>query len=607
MVVKKVMSFSPWAPTAPTKAKRRRKCKVTVKVVGLEGLLPLPGVAAVEVGWRRPPKVGALSYLVGRKRPARSVSSRRPVEDGWAVRWDDDDESSRFENVCRLCDPNSVSGPAHDVSFSVLYGSGEEEGSKTNKLERIGTTNASLAEWFKESQSHKESGGAEKGFNQQLPITLRKEGSTSYGVLQVTVSFTEVRTSGVTKGASLSEDRIMLEQKGSQQVKSDDPGSFDKENMVLDHLFRLQDEEDILEDNSVQNHNASSSISSNSCQSSPDSESTSKGWFCWSKRSCKTPDLKEGERRKMSSCEDISSEHKKKESLDSDEDDDPKGSWRSKEFISRDKQTKIKIHTFFASIDQRDPSAGGESACTAIVAVLANALHNNELNTPTRSEFDTLIREGSSEWQKLCNNTSYIDRFPDKHFDLDTILEAKLRPVSVLPDKSFIGFFQPECFKSLHGAMSFDDIWHEITSDIVGDSKVFVVSWNDHFFMLKMEANAYYVMDTLGERLYEGCKKAYILRFDDSTEMFRHQENKGIDDCDELICRGKECCREFINRFLAAIPLQEELMLEKKGIETNTALHQRLQIEFHLTQASADTSNDDSQDNTWKNNSDLNS
>ncbi|CAL9202432.1 unnamed protein product [Musa hybrid cultivar] len=607
MVVKKVMSFSPWAPTAPTKAKRRRKCKVTVKVVGLEGLLPLPGVAAVEVGWRRPPKVGALSYLVGRKRPARSVSSRRPVEDGWAVRWDDDDESSRFENVCRLCDPNSVSGPAHDVSFSVLYGSGEEEGSKTNKLERIGTTNASLAEWFKESQSHKESGGAEKGFNQQLPITLRKEGLTSYGVLHVTVSFTEVRTSGVTKGASLGEDRIMLEQKGSQQVKSDDPGSFDKENMVLDHLFRLQDEEDILEDNSVQNHNASSSISSNSCQSSPDSESTSKGWFCWSKRSCKTPDLKEGERRKMSSCEDISSEHKKKESLDSDEDDDPKGSWRSKEFISRDKQTKIKIQTFFASIDQRDPSAGGESACTAIVAVLANALHNNELNTPTRSEFDTLIREGSSEWQKLCNNTSYIDRFPDKHFDLDTILEAKLRPVSVLPDKSFIGFFQPECFKSLHGAMSFDDIWHEITSDIVGDSKVFVVSWNDHFFMLKMEANAYYVMDTLGERLYEGCKKAYILRFDDSTEMFRHQENKGIDDCDELICRGKECCREFINRFLAAIPLQEELMLEKKGIETNTALHQRLQIEFHLTRASADISNDDSEDNTRKNNSDLNS
>ncbi|RZR97202.1 hypothetical protein BHM03_00026330, partial [Ensete ventricosum] len=122
MVVKKVMSFSPWAPPAPTKAKRRRKCKVTVKVVGLEGLPPIPGVAAVEVGWRRLPKVGgALSYLMGRKRPARSVSSGRPVEDGWAVRWDDDDESSRFENVCRLCDPNSVSGSAHDVSFSVLY------------------------------------------------------------------------------------------------------------------------------------------------------------------------------------------------------------------------------------------------------------------------------------------------------------------------------------------------------------------------------------------------------------------------------------------------------------------------------------------------------
>lgn len=136
--------------------------------------------------------------------------------------------------------------------------------------------------------------------------------------------------------------------------------------------------------------------------------------------------------------------------------------------------------------------------------------------------------------------------------------------------------------------MSFDDIWHEITSDVGGDSKVYIVGWNDHFFMLKLEANAYYVMDTLGERLYEGCKKAYMLRFDDSTEMFRWHENKAIEDSEELICRGKECCREFINRFLAAIPLQEELELEEKGIGINTALHQRLQIEFQLTEASAD-------------------
>ncbi|RWW39829.1 hypothetical protein BHE74_00054803 [Ensete ventricosum] len=418
MVVKKVMSLSRWAPPAP--ARRKRKCKVTVKVVGLEGLPPLPGdggrVAAVEVRWRQPPKVGALAYLMGRKKQARSVSSRRPVmEDSWAVRWDrnDDDEANRFENVCRLCDPESVADPVYDVSFSILY-----------------------------------------------------------------------------------------------------PSSFQEDN--------------------------------------------------------------------------LSENGKQKDSAESDEDDDPVGSWRSKEFISRDKQTKLKVQTFFASIDQRDPSAGGESACTAIAAVIASALHDNELNTPTRSEFDALIREGSSEWQKLCNNATYIESFPDKHFDLETVLEAKIKPISVSPDKSFIGFFRPENFKSLHGAMSFDDIWHEITSDLGGDSKVYIVGWNDHFFMLKLEANAYYVMDTLGERLHEGCKKAYILRFDDSSEMCRWQENKAIEDSEELICRGKECCREFINRFLAAIPLQEELELEEKGVGINTALHQRLQIEFHLTEASVD-------------------
>lgn len=388
--------------------------------------------------------------------------------------------------------------------------------------------------------------------------------------------------------ASPCEDKMMVECQASQQMKSDDSGSFDTEDMVLDRLILLREEEDTSEVGNHHNHTASSS---NSWRSSPESESSSKSWFQWSKRRKVTNMVRdlEGETMKPSSFhQDNLSENGKKESAESDEDDDPVGHWRNKEFISRDKQTKLKVQTFFASIDQRDPSAGGESACTAIAAVIASALHDNELNTPTRSEFDALIREGSSEWQQLCNNPTYIENFPDKHFDLETILEAKIRPISVLPDKSFIGFFRPENFKSLHGAMSFDDIWHEITSDVGGDSKVYIVGWNDHFFMLKLEANAYYVMDTLGERLYEGCKKAYMLRFDDSTEMFRWHENKAIEDSEELICRGKECCREFINRFLAAIPLQEELELEEKGIGINTALHQRLQIEFQLTEASAD-------------------
>jgi len=218
--------------------------------------------------------------------------------------------------------------------------------------------------------------------------------------------------------------------------------------------------------------------------------------------------------------------------------------------------------------------------------VITDALHSKGAYTPTRSEFDTLIRQGSSEWQKLCNDASYINRFPNKHFDLDTILEAKIRPISVLPEKSFIGFFQPESFESLRGAMSFDGIWSEITSDAGGEPRIYIVSWNDHFFVLKVDSDAYYIIDTLGERLFEGCTKAYILKFEDSTEMYRVSENSEEGEGDELICRGKECCREFIKRFLAAIPLREELEVEEKGMgNAETALHQRLQIEFHLTES----------------------
>lgn len=275
--------------------------------------------------------------------------------------------------------------------------------------------------------------------------------------------------------------------------------------------------------------------------------------------------------------------------IQKEKEEDPIGRWEQREYISRDKQTKLRIQTFLASIDQRDESANGESACTTLVAVITDAIHRRRLNTPTRIEFDRLIREGSSEWQKLCRNKTYVEQFPNKHFDLETILEAKVRPINVVSEKSYTGFFQPESFESLQGAMSFDNIWEEITEGIhEGDQKVYIVSWNDHFFVLKLEANVYQIIDTLGERLYEGCNKAYILEFDEASEMYQLPEINGDDSEEELVSRGKECCREFIKRFLAAIPLREELEMEEKGKENGTtsiALHQRLQIDFHLTEA----------------------
>jgi hypothetical protein len=255
--------------------------------------------------------------------------------------------------------------------------------------------------------------------------------------------------------------------------------------------------------------------------------------------------------------------------------------WETREYWSRDAETSLRTPVFFASIDQRDDSAGGESACTALVAVLAAALHANHPAMPTRLELDALIRDGSSEWRRLCDDEAHMERFPNRHFDLETVLAARTRPIAVRHDRAYVGFFQPESFASLSGAMSFDDIWREIStaSRAPGHADVYIVGWNDHFFVLKAESDCYYVVDTLGERLFEGCDKAYMLRFDATSEMHCVSPSE----TEEVIVTGKDCCGEFIKRFLAAIPLREELQIEKRGCDAVGAPHQRLQIEFHFT------------------------
>ncbi|KAL3623467.1 hypothetical protein CASFOL_032283 [Castilleja foliolosa] len=288
------------------------------------------------------------------------------------------------------------------------------------------------------------------------------------------------------------------------------------------------------------------------------------------------------------------------------------GTWDQKEITSRDGNMKIQTHVFFASIDQRSERAAGESACTALVAVIADWLQNNCNLMPIKSQFDSLIRDGSLEWRNLCENEIYRDRFPDKHFDLETVIQAKIRDLCVVPGKSFVGFFHPEGmdegnFDFLHGAMSFDSIWDEITSS--GSSGIFILSWNDHFFVLKVESDAYYIIDTLGERLHEGCDQAYVLKFDKDTVIYKlpggdqpSEEEKPVgeamgskeEECEEImeerveeeevIFRGKECCKEYIKSFLAAIPLRELQTDIKKGLKMSAPIHHRLQIEFHFTQ-----------------------
>ncbi|XP_056174882.1 uncharacterized protein LOC115686205 isoform X2 [Syzygium oleosum] len=273
--------------------------------------------------------------------------------------------------------------------------------------------------------------------------------------------------------------------------------------------------------------------------------------------------------------------------------------WEEKELVSRDGQTKLRTNVFFASFDQRSEKACGESACSAVAAVIVNFLHSNQYNLPTRAQFNSLIKDGSLEWQRLCTDETYLMRFPNKHFDLETVLEAGMRPFTISSDKSFIGFFSPEKFEALKEAMSFDDMWAKIMMLEAEESRrgIYIVSWNDHFFVLMVEDHAYYVIDSLGERLFEGCDRAYILKFDEAAALYRKAENgasrgsgteegedeseKKEDGWEEVICAGRECCGEYIKRFLSAIPVQELEEDEKKGSASILSLHQRLQVEFH--------------------------
>ena len=98
------------------------------------------------------------------------------------------------------------------------------------------------------------------------------------------------------------------------------------------------------------------------------------------------------------------------------------GSCKQKELVNRDGQMNMSAKVFLASIDQWSEWATGESAYTALVEVIAYWLQKNSNSMPIKSQFDTLIREGSLEWRKLCELEEYRERFSDGNFDLETIL-----------------------------------------------------------------------------------------------------------------------------------------------------------------------------------------
>lgn len=204
------------------------------------------------------------------------------------------------------------------------------------------------------------------------------------------------------------------------------------------------------------------------------------------------------------------------------------GNWERRSVLSRDGELELITDVFLATIDQRSEKASGGSACTVLSVMIADWLHTNPGILPLRCQLDQLVREGSLIWRNLCQDENHRERFSDQHFDLETILKEEITPLTEVVDLSYVGFLGmdelQEGAEFLEEAMSFDCIWDQILRDGTKmEYQVYICSWNDHFFVVKTEKDAIYLIDTFGERLYEGCNQAYILKFDKDSVIYRHK------------------------------------------------------------------------------------
>ncbi|KAL0346939.1 UNVERIFIED_CONTAM: hypothetical protein Scaly_1709900 [Sesamum calycinum] len=641
-MVVKMMKWRPWPPLIS------KKYEVKLTVLRLEGGDWVDEVAekdngglAVEIRWKGP-KISLGTFRRTVKRNCTREENLRRVDDGpnggVLVEWDEE-----FHTVCSLSGYKENVFHPWEINFSILHG--VNQGAK-NKISVVGSAALNLAEYASKTD--------EQVTEIKIPVMLSAIAVERHPSLcrctpteMVQSPVMPLPTPSASGDTSVEKDEVSALKAGLRKVKifteyvstqrskkacreeEGSEGRYSSKSEEDEYTYPLDSESlDEFEEGESDEGKEDSAVRKSFSYGNWRMlimqqliHNSKRSILPWRKRklSFRSPKAKgepllkkaygeEGgddidfDRRQLSSDESLSSGQLKPDE-DSNanrssvsefgEDSFAVGTWEQKEITSRDGHMKIQAQVFFASIDQRSERAAGESACTALVAVIADWLQNNHNLMPVKSQFDSLIRDGSLEWRNL------------------------------FPEKSFIGFFHPDAmegenFEFLHGAMSFDNIWDEISrseSSSNGEAPVFIVSWNDHFFILKVEADAYYIIDTLGERLHEGCNQAYILKFDINTTIynlpstsqsseeksggeqrtFSEDSKDGIlvtlpedspekEKEEEVVCRGKESCKEYIKNFLAAIPIRELQADMKKGLTMSTPLHHRLQIEFHYTQ-----------------------
>lgn len=570
------MKWSSWS-TPPVAT---RKFNVKVKPIRLEGLEIEHGnnkiddeeekkekVVMLKIKWEgEQGKFGFGLFNRNKSRLRKDFSSQMRLKKGdSSVQWNNDE----FENICSFTilggddnKKNTFDSPPWIVSFSIL--NGEHKG----KMAVVGKVSVDIAE---------ESSKMEAQVERELLVKFHVGGVSREAILVVRLSLDEIRelqAKSILAEATSSADNKSRAIGGSSRVSTEvakrlglmtKSASFSspitRSNMTKKMGFFSFKRRRLSKEQPVINNRFSSIVSglNNVDDANPDKSSSTPV----------TPQESNG-------LQGTSGNENEEVYISTD-------SWVIKEITSRDGRTKLKTSMFFASLDQVSDKAAGESACSVLATVVSYWLHSNKCTMPTRSEFDNLVIEGSAEWRKLCGADTYMNDFPNKHFDLETIMHADIRPIAISHNQSFIGFFGPEKFECLKGVRSFDEIWDEIERGTdENEPRVYIISWNDHFFVMKFEKDTIYIIDTLGERLFEGCNQAYVLKFEESSEMAAKKDDKAENE-DEFICSGRECCKEFIKRFFAAIPVQELEEEEKKKQVSYFSLHHRLQIEFNFS------------------------
>ncbi|KAL0333569.1 UNVERIFIED_CONTAM: hypothetical protein Sangu_1513100 [Sesamum angustifolium] len=597
------MRWRPWPPLIS------RKYEVKLSVHRLEGggdsvhegAQKDNGDLAVEIRWKGPKiSLGAFRRTVKRNCTRAEVVKRVDGPNGAVlVEWDEE-----FQSVCSLSGYKDNVFHPWEINFTVLHGM--NQGAK-NKISIVGSAALNLAEYASKTE--------EQVTEVKIPLTLSSTAVERHPVLCISLSLLELRAAQEPTQAVQSPAMALPSPSASDSLEEFEEGESDegKEDSAVRKSFSYgtlafanyagvscyssakinNDDEDWIYYSNRRRSDVGCSHVEDLGSTIPEQSSiqnSKRSILPWRKRKLgfRSPKAKgepllkkaygeEGgddidfDRRQLSSDESVSFGWHK-----TDEDSNPShpsvsefgddsfavGTWEQKEITSRDGHMKIQTQVFFASIDQRSERAAGESACTALVAVIADWLQNNDNLMPIKSQFDSLIRDGSLEWRNLCENETYRERFPDKHFDLETILQAKIRDLCVVPEKSLLGFSSRWDGRGNFEFLQGDGLSSEekpVAQQVAAAAAV--ESQNSSPQPSNSSHNS---------------KEGTLVRGSEEPKKSEQEE--------EVVCQGKESCKEYIKSFLAAIPIRELQADIKKGLTMSTPLHHRLQIEFHFTQ-----------------------